>query len=478
MYDVVIIGAGVIGCTTARELSKYKLKTLVLEKESDVCAGTSKANSAIVHAGFDAMPDTLKGKLNAKANLMFDKLSKELDFHFKRNGSLVLCFDKNDIDKLYELKKRGEENGVPNLSVIDGEVVRLMEPNVTDNVVAALYAPTGGIVCPFTFTIALAENANMNGVEFKFNSKVVNIIKNDNYFSLVTKDGIIETKMIVNAAGLYSDNMNNFVSEEKFEIIPRRGEYNLFDKYAGNLVSKTLFQLPTKIGKGVLVTPTVDGNLLIGPNALDIEDKEDFGVTRDGLDEIMEKASLSVNSIPLNLIITSFSGLRAQTKKNDFIIGEPDDAKGFINAAGIESPGLTSAPLIGEMIRDIIVDRLKPDKNKDFNPIRKAIERFSEMSLEEKREAIKRNNHYGTIVCRCEMVTEAEIIEAINRPLGASSLDAVKRRTRAGVGRCQCGFCITRIMEILNSEKKIPLTEIRKFNKDSKILVGKLKEDL
>lgn len=478
MYDVVIIGAGVIGCTTARELSKYKLKTLVLEKESDVCAGTSKANSAIVHAGFDAMPDTLKGKLNAKSNLMFDKLSGELDFHFKRNGSLVLCFDKNDINKLYELKKRGEENGVPNLSVIDGDEVRLMEPNVSDNVVAALYAPTGGIVCPFTFTIALAESANMNGVEFKFNSKVVNIIKNDNYFSLVTEYGIIETKMIVNAAGLYSDNMNNFVSEEKFEIIPRRGEYNLFDKYAGNLVEKTLFQLPTKLGKGVLVTPTVDGNLLVGPNALDIEDKEDLGVTREGLDEIMEKASLSVNSIPLNLIITSFSGLRAKTKKKDFIIGELDDAKGFINAAGIESPGLTSAPLIGEMIRDIIVDRLNPDKNKDFNPIRKAIENFNEMSLEEKREAIKRNHHYGTIVCRCEMVTEGEIIEAINRPLGATTLDAVKRRTRAGAGRCQCGFCITRIIEILNSEKKIPLTEIRKFNKDSKILVGKLKEDL
>lgn len=478
MYDVVIIGAGVIGCATARELSRYKLKTLVIEKEVDVCAGTSKANSAIVHAGFDAMPNTLKGRFNAKSNLMFDKLSEELDFDFIRNGSLVLCFDKNDIDKLYELKKRGEENGVPNLRVIDGDELRLMEHNLTDKVVAGLYAPTGGIVCPFTFTIALAENANINGVEFKFNSKVVNIIKNDNDFSIITENGVIETKMIVNAAGVYSDNMNNFVSEEKFEIIPRRGEYNLFDKYAGSLVEKTLFQLPTELGKGVLVTPTVDGNLLIGPNAVDIEDKEDLGVTRDGLDEIMKKASLSVKSIPLNLIITSFSGLRAKTKRDDFIIGEPDDSKGFINAAGIESPGLSCAPLIGEFIKDIIVDRLNPEENKDFNPIRRAINSFNKMSLDEKKEAIKRNPHYGTIVCRCEMVTEAEIIESINRPLGASTLDAVKRRTRAGAGRCQCGFCITRIMEILNSEKKIPLTEIRKFNKDSKILVGKLKEDL
>lgn len=478
MYDVVIIGAGVVGCATARELSRYKLKTLVVERESDVCAGTSKANSAIVHAGFDAMPNSLKGKLNGKSNLMFDKLSEELDFKFKRNGSLVLCFNEKDIDKLYELKKRGEENGVPDISVITGDEVRKMEPNVTDKVVAALYAPTGGIVCPFTFTIALAENANTNGVEFKFNSEVVNIKKNTDYFTIVTEKESIDTKMIVNAAGLYSDKMNNFVSEEKLEIIPRRGEYNLFDKYAGELVSKTLFQLPTSLGKGVLVTPTVDGNLLVGPNAVDIEDKEDLGVTRDGLDEIMEKALLSVNSLPSNLIITSFSGLRAKSQEDDFIIGEVKDVKGFINAVGIESPGLTSAPLIGEMIRDIILDRLNPEINKDFNPIRKAIKNFNEMSLEEKRQAIKENKHYGSIVCRCEMVTEAEIMQAINRPLGATTLDAVKRRTRAGAGRCQCGFCITRIMEILNSEKKIPLTEIKKFNRNSKILVGKLKEDL
>ena len=478
MYDVVIIGAGVVGCATARELSKYKLKTLVLEKESDVCSGTSKANSAIIHAGFDAKPGTLKGKLNAEANEMFDKLAEELEFNFKRNGSLVLCFDENDMDKLYDLKKRGEDNGVPNLKVLSGDEVRKMEPYVTDEVVAALYAPTGGIVCPFNLTIALAENANVNGVEFRFNSKVKDIKKDKSNFKVFVNDEEIDTRMIVNAAGLYSDVINNFVSEDKFTINPRRGEYNLFDKYAGDIAKCTLFQLPTKLGKGVLVSPTVDGNIIVGPNAVDIDDKEDLSTTREGLDDIMEKALLSVKSLPGNLIITSFTGLRARTDRDDFIIGEPNDAKGFINAASIESPGLTSSPAIAIMVKDIIIDRLKPDENKDFNPKREAIRRFNEMNIEEKKEAIKRNPHYGTIVCRCEMVTEGEILEAINRPLGATDLDGIKRRTRAGSGRCQCGFCVTRIMEILNSEKNIPLTEITKFGRRSNILDGKPKEDL
>ncbi|SCJ93160.1 L-2-hydroxyglutarate oxidase LhgO [uncultured Clostridium sp.] len=478
MYDVVIIGAGVVGCATARELSKYKLKILVLEKESNICSGTSKANSAIIHAGFDAKPGTLKGKLNAQANEMFDKLAEELEFSFKRNGSLVLCFDESDMDKLYDLKKRGEDNGVPNLKILSGDEVRKMEPYVTDDVVAALYAPTGGIVCPFNLTIALAENANTNGVEFRFNSKVNYIKKGKDNFKVFFNDEEIETRMIVNAAGLYSDVINNFVSEEKFTINPRRGEYNLFDKYAGDIAKCTLFQLPTRLGKGILVSPTVDGNIIVGPNAVDIYDKEDLSTTREGLDDIMEKALLSVKSLPRNLIITSFTGLRARTDRDDFIIGEPKDAKGFVNAASIESPGLTSSPAIAIMVKDIIIERLKPEENKNFNPKRKAIRRFNEMSIEEKREAINKNPHYGTIVCRCEMVTEGEILEAINRPLGATDLDGIKRRTRAGAGRCQCGFCVTRIMEILNSEKKIPLTKITKFGRNSNILDGKPKENL
>lgn len=478
MYDVVVIGAGVVGCAIARELSRYKLNTLVLEKENDVCCGTSKANSAIVHAGFDAKPNTLKGKLNAKANSMFDKLSEDLGFNFRRNGSLVLCFDEKDMRNLYELKERGEKNGVPDLAVISGDEARKMEPEITDQVVAALYAPTGGIVCPFNLTIALAENAFTNGVKFKFNEEVLTIQKEAQYFILKTKSEIIESRLVINAAGVYSDKLNNMVSNDKFTIIPRRGEYNLFDKYIGNLTDKTLFQLPTKLGKGILVSPTIHGNLIVGPNAVDIYDKDDLCTTRDGLEDIMKKAILSVKSIPLGSVITSFTGLRARSEKDDFIIGEASDVPGFINAASIESPGLTCAPLIGELVSKIVESKLQPELNDTFDPKRTPIQAFNELSLEEKKEIIKEKPEYGKIVCRCETVTEYEIIDAIRRPLGARDLDGIKRRTRAGSGRCQAGFCTSRIMELLESELNLPPTEITKFGRDSKILVGTNKESI
>lgn len=477
MYDVVIIGAGVVGCAIAREISRFSLKTVVLERSSDVCSGSSKANSAIVHAGFDAKPGTLKGRLNAPANALFDKLSKELDFHFKRNGSLVLCFDNNDMGALRELYDRGIANGVPDMRIIGGDEVRQMEPNITDNVVAALYAPTGGIVCPFNLTIAFAENACTNGVQFKFNSEVTNITKLPEGYRVDTPSESFETRLVINAAGLYSDKMNNFVSRDTFKITPRRGEYHLFDKYAGNLVKHTIFQLPTKLGKGVLVSPTVDGNLIIGPNAVNVEDKEDTSTTREGLDEIVEKALKSVKQLPMGSIITSFTGLRAVGDRDDFIIGEAPDAPGFINAAAIESPGLTASPLIGEMVRDIVAEKLQPKMNPSFNPVRKGIRRFADMSIEEKREMLKKRPEYGRIVCRCEYVTEGEILDAIRRPLGATNLDGIKRRTRAGAGRCQQGFCISRVMELLESELGLSPLEITKFGGNSRILLGKNKED-
>lgn len=477
MYDVVIIGAGVVGCAIAREISRFSLKTVVLERSSDVCSGSSKANSAIVHAVFDAKPGTLKGRLNAPANALFDKLSKELDFHFKRNGSLVLCFDNNDMGALKELYDRGIANGVPDMRIIGGDEVRQMEPNITDNVVAALYAPTGGIVCPFNLTIAFAENACTNGVQFKFNSEVTNITKLPEGYRVDTPSESFETRLVINAAGLYSDKMNNFVSRDTFKITPRRGEYHLFDKYAGNLVKHTIFQLPTKLGKGVLVSPTVDGNLIIGPNAVNVEDKEDTSTTREGLDEIVEKALKSVKQLPMGSIITSFTGLRAVGDRDDFIIGEAPDAPGFINAAAIESPGLTASPLIGEMVRDIVAEKLQPKMNPSFNPVRKGIRRFADMSIEEKREMLKKRPEYGRIVCRCEYVTEGEILDAIRRPLGATNLDGIKRRTRAGAGRCQQGFCISRVMELLESELGLSPLEITKFGGNSRILLGKNKED-
>ncbi|QGU94023.1 FAD-dependent oxidoreductase [Clostridium bovifaecis] len=476
MFDVVIVGAGVIGSSIARELSKYDLKTCVLEKGSDVATGTSKANSGIVHAGFDAKPNTLKGKLNAKGNAMFDKLSKELDFPFKRNGSLVLCFDKNDINKLYELKEKGENNGVPNLQVLDREKLLELEPNLNEKVAAALYAPTGGIVCPYEMTIAYAENAYTNGVEFKLNTEVKNIKKTETGFVVETDKGDIESKVVINAAGLFSDDLNNMVSENKIEIIARKGEYCLFDKVAGSLAERTLFQLPTKMGKGVLVTPTVDGNLLIGPNAVDIEDKTDLSTTQEGLDDILDKAKLTFKEIPMRQIITSFSGLRSHSTADDFIIGEAEDVPGFINVAGVESPGLSSTPAIAEMVEGIVVEKLSPAKNEDFNPVRHGIPKFREMNNEERKELINEDSTYGKMVCRCETVTEGEILSAIRRPLGARDLDGVKRRTRAGMGRCQSGFCSTKIVTILARELNLSETEITKFGGNSKLLIGENKE--
>lgn len=478
MYDVLIVGAGVIGCSIARELSKYKLKTCVVEKESDVAAGTTKANSAIVHAGFDAKTNSLKGKLNARGNAMFDKLSEELEFPFKRIGAVVLCFDEDDLNKLEDLKTQGEINGVSDLKILSKEEIKKLEPNISDQVVGALYAPTSGITCPYEMTIALAENAHANGVEFKFNVKILNIEKKVNSYIVDTNDGLVEARVVINAAGVFADELNNLVSSEKLSIIPRKGEYCLFDKEIGNLVSRTIFQLPTAMGKGVLVTPTIDGNLLLGPNAVDVNEKEDLVTSREGLEEIVQKGKLSVNNLPLNKVITSFSGLRAHSLADDFIIGEARGAENFINAAGIESPGLSSAPAIAEMVAQIVVDKLSPNKNESFNPIRKGIPKFRELNNEERNELIKARPEYGRIVCRCEVVTEGEILDSIRRPLGATTLDGVKRRTRAGMGRCQAGFCSARVLDILSRELEIDPTEVTKFGGDSKLLVGKNKDSI
>lgn len=477
MFDVTIIGAGVIGNSIARELCKYRLNVCVIEKDPDVGNGTSKANSAIVHAGFDAKPGTLKGRLNSEGNKMFDKLSEELDFPFKRIGSLVVCFEKSGIENLEKLKKQGIENGVPGLEILDEDKVKKMEPNLSDNVEAALYAPTGGIVCPYEMTIALAENAFTNGVKFKLNTRVTSIVKNSGRYLIKTDRGDVESKIVVNAAGVFSDEINNMVSDKKLNIIPRKGEYCLFDKSVGDIVSRTIFQLPTKLGKGVLVTPTVDGNLLIGPDAEDIDDKEDLNTTDKGLNFIISKASLSVKKLPMRQVITSFSGLRAHGT-GDFVIGEAEDAENFINAAGIESPGLSSSPAIAAVIRDIIIDKLKPGKNSEFNPIRKGIPKFREMTNEERKKLIAEDPKYGRIICRCETVTEGEIVNAIKRPLGARSVDGVKKRTRAGMGRCQGGFCGPRVVQILARELNISPEEVTKSGKDSNLLVGKDKENV
>ena len=449
MYDVVIIGAGVSGSASARELSRYKVNACVIEKTEDVCSGTSKANSGIVHAGFDAPEGSLMAKLNVEGNLMMEELSKELDFPFKKNGSLVICLSEEDMPKLKELYDRGIRNGVKELKILNKEEVLELEPNITDDVYAALYAPTGGIVCPFGLNIALAENANTNGIEFRFNTEAQDIEKIDGGFIIKTNQGDIKTKYIVNAAGVYADKFHNMVSQNKINITARKGEYCLLDKTAGNHVSRTIFALPGKMGKGVLVSPTAHGNLIVGPTSTDIDDKEGVNTTREGLDTVIGKSSMNVKNIPMRQVITSFSGLRAHEDNHEFIIKELEDAKGFIDCAGIESPGLTSSPAIGKMVADILKEKLNLEENPNFVGTRKGILDPNTLSLEERNQLIKEQPAYGNIICRCEMITEGEIIDAIRRPLGAKSLDGVKRRTRAGMGRCQAGFCSPKTMEIL-----------------------------
>ena len=477
MYDVLIIGGGVTGSAIARELSRYDLKTALFEKGEDVCSGTSKANSGIAHAGFDAAPGSLKAKMNIRGSQMMEELSRKLDFPYKRNGSLVLCFDEKDRPRLEKLLQQGKENGVEGLEILEKKELLALEPALSEEVVCALHAPTGGIVCPFKLTIALAENAAVNGVEFHLNEGVKRVSKGpvEGYF-VETEKGTYETRIVVNAAGLYSDEIHNQVSGEKLHITPRKGEYCLMDKKIGQLVSHTIFQMPTAMGKGVLVTPTVHGNLMVGPTATDISDKEGVDTTAEGLDEVLKKAALSVKSLPRGVTITSFAGLRAHEDHDDFILGEVKDAPGFFDAVGIESPGLTSAPAIGEWMAEKIVEKLrktqKVDEKKDFQETRKDIPNIASMDQAEAAALIAENPAYGTIICRCEKVTEGEIIDAIRRPLGARSLDGIKRRTRAGMGRCQAGFCSTKVMDILARELGIPLEEVTKAGGASRMLAG------
>lgn len=471
IYDSVIIGAGVIGSAIARELARYDGKFLLLEKNEDVCTGTSKANSAIVHAGFDAKNGTLMAKMNVEGNARMDTVAFELDIPFKRCGAMVLCFDEGSMDKLQDLYDRGVKNGVPDLKVLSREEAVEIEPELSDEVVAALWAPTSGIICPFELTLGFAENAADNGVEFLFEAGVTNIEKKDDIYHITTEKGEILTKTVVNAAGVYADVIHNMVCEDKLTIKPRKGEYILCDKNVGDLVRTTLFQLPTKFGKGILVSPTVHGNLLLGPTADDIEDKEETATTASGLNNVLTKAALSVKNVPARSAITSFAGLRAHTEADEFILAE--NAEGFFDAAGIESPGLSSAPAIGVYMADLVADRLQLAKKDDFNPIRRGVIKADELDFDERKRLIEEDPTYGNIICRCESISEGEILSAIHRTLGARTLDGVKRRTRAGMGRCQSGFCSPKVMEILSRELGLDMTEITKNSKDSYIALKK-----
>ena len=474
MFDVVVIGAGVVGGFIAREMTRYGMNTCILESRNDVAMGATRANSAIVHAGFDAKEGTLKAKLNVRGSEMMEEICKELGVKYKRNGSLVVGFNDEDKKTLLSLKERGEKNGVKELSIVDREELLKLEKNIGDAVTCALVAKTGAIVCPYELCMAAIGNAMDNGASLKLNFKVDKIEKTETGYKVFAGEDFVEAKYVVNAAGVYSDTIANLVGDTSFEITPRRGEYMLLDKEVGSLVSHTIFRCPSKMGKGILVSPTVDGNLLLGPTAENIEDRTDTATTEKGLMDVRRQASEQVANINYAKIITSFTGLRSTGSTGDFVITLKD---GFINAGAIESPGLSSAPAIAEYIVGLLKDSgASLTERADFVPTRRPMHYFKELSLDEKNEIIKDHPEYAHVICRCEIVSEGEILEAIRTNPKPRDLDGVKRRTRSGMGRCQGGFCTPYIVELLSEELGCDYGEVTKFGGDSYINIGKTKE--
>ena len=477
MYDVAIIGAGVVGGMIARTLAAYRLNIVILEKGHDVATGATAANSAIVHAGFDAKEGTLKAKLNVKGSEMMPKVCEELGVKYRNNGSLVIGFGEEDATTLKTLYERGVKNGVKNLALLSQEELRALEPNISKNATCALHAPTGSIVCPYELTFAAIGNAMDNGAELMLDSEVTAIREENGHYVVTAGGNTVEARYVVNAAGLYTDAIAAMVGDTSFNVHPRRGEYILLDKEMGGLVSHTIFRTPSKMGKGILVSPTVDGNLLTGPTSVDIDDKEDKSTTPEGLARVMKEAGENVEGIRFGATITGFCGLRAVGSTGDFIINNP--RHGFVNVAGIESPGLSSAPAIAEYVADLLAaDGLSLEKNPDYNPRREALHAFREMSMEEKNAVIAKDPAYGRVICRCETVTEGEILHAIRTNPKPRDLDGVKRRTRAQMGRCQGGFCSPYIVEMLAKELNIPYEAVTKFGGKSVVNFGKTKEAL
>ncbi len=475
-YDVCVIGAGVSGCAIARELSKKQLSVCVVEAADDVCCGTSKANSAIVHAGFDAQTGSLMARLNVEGNRLMPGLCEELGVDFDQIGSLVVCTSEETRPNLEALLARGIANGVCDLRIVERDELCAMEPNVSDAAVCALWAPTAGIVNPFQLTVALAEVAALNGVEFLFNTRVTGVEKIGDKWLVSSNETQVTASIVVNAAGVYADEIHNLVCQPSSEmsITPRRGQYFVLDTAAQGYVKHTVFALPTAYGKGVLVSPTTAGNILVGPTAEDIDSKEGVDTTQDGLAQIREKSSITMKDVPLWHSIRTFSGLRAHQPGHDFVIGEVAGAPGFVDCAAIESPGLTSAPAIGRMVAGIVFDIAgQPADKQGWVSSRRRIPDVEHMSLEEWAALIKTRPDYGRVICRCRHVTEGQIVDAIHAPIPATTLDAIKRRTEAGMGRCQAGFCTPKVMEILEREVEgmVP-TALTKSGPESHLIVG------
>lgn len=472
VYDITVIGAGVVGALIARTLSKYDIRLCILDKESDVAMGATKANSAIVHAGFDAKEGSLKARLNVRGSELMPRITEELGVKYKNNGSLVVAFE-SERDEVEALYKRGLKNGVKGLRIVEKEELFELEPNLNRELSCALLAETGAIVCPYELTVAAVGNAMDNGAELRLGFKVTDIERTENGYKIISESGdCVESRMIINSAGVYSDEIARMTGDCDFKITPRKGEYMLLDKECGGFVSRTVFHTPTKMGKGVLVSPTVDGNLLLGPTAVDIEDKNDTSTSAEGYADIIKKTADNVASAPFNKVITSFTGLRATGNTGDFIIKRRE---GVITLGGIESPGLSASPAIAEYVEGLIREYMSLTEKADYVKVRRPSHWFRDADTETKNRVIKENPAYGRIVCRCESVTEGEIVEAIHTNPPARTLDAVKRRTRGGMGRCQGGFCTPSVTEILARETNVPLEEVTKFGGASVLNYGKTK---
>jgi glycerol-3-phosphate dehydrogenase len=472
MYDVIIIGAGVIGASVARELSKYKAKVLVLDKENDVGNVTSMANSAIVHSGYDPKPGTNKAKYNVEGNAMYDLLTKELDVEFKRIGSLTCATNDEEMKIIEGFLDRAKDNNV-DVKLLNKEETKKIEPFVSDDVVGSLYAPTAGIINPFELCVALCENAMDNGVEIILNQEVIAINKLTDKYIVKTKSEEFETKMVVNAAGLYSDKISKMVGIDHFEITPRKGEYFVLDHFKQPFVNHVIFPVPSEKGKGILVTPTTHGNYLVGPSSEFVENKDDFSTDKLTLDNVRKSSSKLIKNIPFGYVIRQFSGLRATSSTHDFTIEEID---GFVNLGGIESPGLASAPSIAKEAIRLVNSVLNLEKNLNFNPFRRPVIRLNKMSIEERNELIRTNPSFGHIICRCEGISEGEVVDCIRRNAGARTVKGVKKRCRPGFGKCQGGFCEPLVVDILAKELNLDPLKIRYDSNDAYILQSETKE--
>ncbi len=478
MYtEILLIGAGITGCALARVLSRYDVQVTVIDRGADVAEGASKANSGIVHAGFDAHPGTMKAKLNVEGATMYPDLCKELGVPYGQPGALVIGFNDEDRKTLENLVQQGIDNGVPGVRLIERDEVLRMEPNTNPEVLCALYAPTSGLTSPYEMTFALADHAALNGVTFKMNEEVTNVWQDETgLWHVQATSGEYTCKVVINCAGVGSAIIHNMMSDDKREIINRRGQYYLMDRVTPLPFTMTMFQCPTKMGKGVLVSPTVHGNVLLGPSAEDIPDALDVSTTADGLAFVLEKSKLTWPAASPRGTITNFSGIRAHEAKGDFVIGAVAGRTNAYETVGIESPGLSSAPAIAEMLGQQIAEEQGLTKKADYKPAQPLPKPFHAMTNEERAAAVAADPLYGKLVCRCEVVTEAEIRAAIRRPVGAHTIDGVKRRTRAGMGRCQGGFCSPRVAEIIAEELGIPMTEVTKCGGESRLLTGTIQD--